>query len=204
MFLRIKFHQILAALSVCFLVHILSIWKVHENKRLLSEDSFIEPVKECPEGEDEYFSSYPVVRNNWKPKSAFSHWKQHGKAEGKHYFCKCSKDGTDSETEEQKESGFVVVAIFKNEAMNFAEWISHYLWQGASHFYLIDNGSTDDWNSTISREDLARITVMREEKRHIQGSAIDSLLPMLRYHHARDWALIVDLGMSPVIKLVYS
>ena len=37
-----------------------------------------------------------------------------------------------------------VLAIFKNETMNLKMWIDHYIWQGVEHFYLIDNGSTDN------------------------------------------------------------
>jgi len=37
-----------------------------------------------------------------------------------------------------------VLAIFKNETMNLKIWLDHYLWQGATHFFLIDNGSTDE------------------------------------------------------------
>ena len=37
-----------------------------------------------------------------------------------------------------------VLSIFKNETMNLKVWIEHYLWQGVDHFYLIDNGSTDN------------------------------------------------------------
>jgi hypothetical protein len=37
-----------------------------------------------------------------------------------------------------------VLAQFKNETMNLKVWIEHYLWQGVDHFYLIDNGSTDN------------------------------------------------------------
>jgi len=37
-----------------------------------------------------------------------------------------------------------ILAIFKNETMNLKIWLEHYLWQGAEHFYLIDNGSTDN------------------------------------------------------------
>jgi hypothetical protein len=40
-------------------------------------------------------------------------------------------------------SYFSVMAIFKNEAMMLKEWLDHYIWQGAEHFYLIDHGSTD-------------------------------------------------------------
>jgi hypothetical protein len=39
---------------------------------------------------------------------------------------------------------FSILAIFKNETMNLKEWINHYLWQGADHIYLIDNGSDDN------------------------------------------------------------
>jgi len=37
-----------------------------------------------------------------------------------------------------------VLSIFKNETMNLKMWLEHYLWQGVEHFYLIDNGSTDN------------------------------------------------------------
>jgi len=37
-----------------------------------------------------------------------------------------------------------ILAIFKNEEMVIEEWIEHYIWQGVDHFYMIDNGSTDD------------------------------------------------------------
>ena len=76
---------------------------------------------------------------------------------------------------------------------NITEWISHYLWQGASHFYLIDNNSTDNWMSAIPPEELERITVLRNKERHIQIDSYNSLLPMLRDNHMQDWALIVDL-----------
>lgn len=37
-----------------------------------------------------------------------------------------------------------ILAIMKNESMNLQVWIDHYIFQGVEHFYLIDNGSTDD------------------------------------------------------------
>jgi hypothetical protein len=42
------------------------------------------------------------------------------------------------------DSTFVVAAIFKNETTNLKEWLDHYIWQGASHFYLGNNESTDE------------------------------------------------------------
>jgi hypothetical protein len=37
-----------------------------------------------------------------------------------------------------------ILSIFKNETLNLKLWLEHYLWQGVQHFYLIDNGSTDN------------------------------------------------------------
>jgi hypothetical protein len=38
-----------------------------------------------------------------------------------------------------------MLSIFKNEAVNMIPIIEHYLWQGIDHFFLIDNGSDDDY-----------------------------------------------------------
>ena len=44
-----------------------------------------------------------------------------------------------------------VLAMFKNESNIIIDWIDHYLAEGVEHFYLIDNGSTDDTARKISR-----------------------------------------------------
>lgn len=44
-----------------------------------------------------------------------------------------------------------VLAMFKNESSTIKDWIDHYLAEGVEHFYLIDNGSTDDTINKISR-----------------------------------------------------
>ncbi len=43
-----------------------------------------------------------------------------------------------------------VIAMFKNESWIIKEWIEHYLSEGVEHFYLIDNGSNDDYEDKIS------------------------------------------------------
>ncbi|GMI06822.1 hypothetical protein TrLO_g6174 [Triparma laevis f. longispina] len=75
--------------------------------------------------------------------------------------------------------------------MNIAEWISHYRWQGALHFYLIDNGSTDDWKSKLNM--TGDTTVVTRLEPHQQQQHYDSYLPTLRENHKCDWALVVDL-----------
>ena len=152
-------------------------------------------VKKCPEGEEAYFRTYPDVNIKWKPKSAYKHWRKDGYRQGRHYICNCKKSEDSVVSVKEKKGnggGLVIVAVFKNEAMTFAEWISHYLWQGVSHFYLFDNGSTDDWMQTIPQEVHARITVIRDERKHAQRLMYKSLLPMLQTKHPKDWVLIVD------------
>jgi glycosyltransferase involved in cell wall biosynthesis len=36
-----------------------------------------------------------------------------------------------------------VGAIFKNESHCLKEWLEHYILHGAEHFFLVDDGSTD-------------------------------------------------------------
>jgi glycosyltransferase involved in cell wall biosynthesis len=38
-----------------------------------------------------------------------------------------------------------VGAMFKNESHSMKEWLDHYIYHGVEHFYLIDDGSTDDY-----------------------------------------------------------
>jgi len=38
-----------------------------------------------------------------------------------------------------------MLSMFKNEAVNVIPIIEHYLWQGVEYFFLIDNGSEDDY-----------------------------------------------------------
>lgn len=40
--------------------------------------------------------------------------------------------------------GLAIVAIVKNEAPYLREWVNYYLSLGASHFFIYDNGSTDN------------------------------------------------------------
>ncbi len=42
-----------------------------------------------------------------------------------------------------------VIASFKNNMYRLKEWIEHHIWQGVEHFYLIDEGSVDDYWTEI-------------------------------------------------------
>jgi hypothetical protein len=43
-----------------------------------------------------------------------------------------------------------VAAIFKNESLNFKEWIDHYTHHGVEHFYLINDNSSDNFLEVLS------------------------------------------------------
>jgi hypothetical protein len=62
-----------------------------------------------------------------------------------------------------------VLAIFKNESSIIIEWINHYMREGVEHFYLIDNGSTDDINDTLSRYS-SFITLIKDEREITAGT----------------------------------
>jgi hypothetical protein len=57
-------------------------------------------------------------------------------------------------------SGVAVAAIFLNEGRYLAEWIDFHRLAGVSHFYLYDNGSTDDSLEVIGRYPSELVTVI--------------------------------------------
>lgn len=57
-----------------------------------------------------------------------------------------------------------VYALFKNEAEILREWIEHYIDEGVDHFYLIDNGSTDNYRDIIEPY-MKYITLFHDEER---------------------------------------
>jgi len=85
-----------------------------------------------------------------------------------------------------------VVGIFKNESHVIKEWIQHYLNEGADHFILIDNGSTDDYQSKISEfiEDGV-VTIIRDETRWAQIELYNKYFHTLKGQS--QWILICDL-----------
>lgn len=60
-----------------------------------------------------------------------------------------------------------VMATFKDESMNLKEWLEHYIWQGVEHFYLINNGSTDDFMPILNQHH-DKITLFDLPKRWAQ------------------------------------
>jgi len=83
-----------------------------------------------------------------------------------------------------------ICAIFKNEGHILAEWLDHYIREGVDHFYLIDNGSTDDYLPSLAPYQ-DKITLFHDPERHKQIDHYNTyVLPHLK---ESEWWLVVDL-----------
>ena len=58
-----------------------------------------------------------------------------------------------------------VISMFKNEHMIMDEWIQHNISEGIQHFYLIDNGSTDNYLDILNKY-IGKITLVVDSYRH--------------------------------------
>lgn len=83
-----------------------------------------------------------------------------------------------------------VVGIFMNEGHIMEEWIEHYLSEGVDHFYLIDNGSTDNYIDIINKYSH-KITLVIDDTKNAQTFLYN------KYFFSRknesSWILICDL-----------
>lgn len=105
---------------------------------------------------------------------------------------------TDSNANNNKLFNLVLVTYFKNEALNIREFIRHYINEGVEHFYMIDNGSTDNYLDIINR-DIPRglITIVRDDHNHtipegLQNNLLRKYFTSLIVSEA-NWVIIVDL-----------
>ena len=85
-----------------------------------------------------------------------------------------------------------IVAIFKNESWILKEWIEHYLNQGVDHFFLIDNGSTDNYITILQPYiDNKQVSLVKDPKRFSQkGHYNKYILPI---KNISEWFLVCDL-----------
>ncbi|MFU8865246.1 MAG: glycosyltransferase family 2 protein [Rhodobacterales bacterium] len=86
-----------------------------------------------------------------------------------------------------------VLAIMKNEALNVDEWIDHYIWQGADHLFIIDNGSTDDTVARIeASQHRSRITLLSRPEPHRQGYHYRRVFLSERIKRRFQWLMVAD------------
>lgn len=98
-----------------------------------------------------------------------------------------------------------IIAIFKNETMNLKVWIEHYLWQGVEHFYLIDNGSTDEPLKILQEYiDKNIVDYYYRERKHYQRHHYRKVFDMSNIKNKTKWLIVCDLDeffYSPNFKL---
>ena len=63
-----------------------------------------------------------------------------------------------------------LVGMFRNEEGSLCEWVRHHQEQGVSHFYLVDNNSSDNWEQTLRglRAYPSHVTVVRDMRKNEQ------------------------------------
>lgn len=106
---------------------------------------------------------------------------------------------------------FTVGAIFRNESHGIVEWIEHYLKQGADHFYLINDSSTDNSVELLApyiTQNKITLYHTSENPPHQLGFQRNMynkfILPNLKAK-ATKWLLICDLDeyvYSPLVSTI--
>lgn len=85
-----------------------------------------------------------------------------------------------------------VVAIFKNESHILKEWLSHQVNEGVDHFYLINNGSTDDFRPQLQPFiDSKHVTLFEDETKWAQVQLYNKYV--LPRKSESVWFMIIDL-----------
>lgn len=85
-----------------------------------------------------------------------------------------------------------LIAIFKNESCIMKEWLEHYTKEGVDHFYLIDNGSNDDYSKIINPYiDSKKVTLVVDVARHQQTELYNKYF--LEESKVYDWVIVCDL-----------
>jgi hypothetical protein len=87
-----------------------------------------------------------------------------------------------------------VLAIFKNETLNLRTWLDHYLWQGVEHFYLVDNGSSDEPLVLLQPYiDRGLVTYEYRPEAHVQPQHYAHMFGAHRIADRSEWLLVCDM-----------
>jgi hypothetical protein len=92
----------------------------------------------------------------------------------------------------RKPHQLLVLALFRNESHVLAEWVEHYLTEGATAIHLINNNSTDDFLSPL-QDFIASgiVTLHHDTRQHCQRQIYNEHLQRLRSQCR--WLLVCDL-----------
>lgn len=86
------------------------------------------------------------------------------------------------------------LSIFKNETLGLRVWLDHYLWQGVDHFYLVDNGSTDNPLAILQPYiDRGLVTYEFRPEPHVQPRHYAHMFRHYQIGRHAEWLLVCDL-----------
>ena len=87
-----------------------------------------------------------------------------------------------------------VLTMFKNESMIIKDWFEHYIKEGIEHFYLIDNGSTDDYWDKIKIFEK-NITLAKDSTRMASGTQtyLYNKIYLEKIKKETKWIIICDI-----------
>jgi len=86
----------------------------------------------------------------------------------------------------------MVLALFKNESHALAEWVEHYLTEGASSIQLINNNSSDDFLTPLQPfMEQGVVELHHDQRKHAQRQIYNEHLGRLRPQC--EWLLVCDL-----------
>jgi hypothetical protein len=85
---------------------------------------------------------------------------------------------------------FCIVAIFKNEAEIIEEWLKHYINEGCSKFFLINNDSSDNYLEKIENY-KDKIVLVTDNTKHAQTKLYNKyFLEKIKNY---EWTIVCDL-----------
>ena len=87
-----------------------------------------------------------------------------------------------------------ILSMFKNESMIIKDWFIHYLKEGINHFYLIDNGSNDDYWERIKKYEKY-ITLVKDSTRLPTGTQtyLYNKIYLEKIKKETKWLIICDI-----------
>lgn len=89
----------------------------------------------------------------------------------------------------------VLGAVFRNEADNMIEYLEHYLYHGVEHFYMINDGSTDNFREVLApylEKGLVTLFEGNEPRVVARQQRVYNVM-FLQHLHESEWWLIADL-----------
>lgn len=94
-----------------------------------------------------------------------------------------------------KPYNLVVVCTFKNESMILDRWLQHYINEGVDHFYVLDNGSLDDYMGKVQHIPGDMITLVRDSSSPMHGLQDKLMNKYFRSLIIADatWVMVVDV-----------